>query len=226
MRLSMGGLGQGGLGTRRRSWPWLGMLAALLLALPGWALWLVARPPQEGSAAARFARDMRFHHAQAVELSMRVLERPVSAPVRLLAQDIAVTQEAQLGQMGGWLDAWGLPFSGKAAPMSGMDRAAMGMASQAQVQSLDTLAPKQAEIRYLQLMIQHHRGGVQMAQSGLTSGVPQVQRVAKAIVASQTAEIELMAGMLRARGASVPVGLPGSGLPGASSGMDGMPMQH
>ncbi|GGJ88221.1 DUF305 domain-containing protein [Deinococcus aquiradiocola] len=208
-------------GTLRLLWPVL----AVLLVLGGAWFWQAHRFPQEGSPAVRFARDMRLHHGQAVELSLHILERPVSAPVRLLAQDITVTQEAQLGQMGGWLDIWGLPFSGPDAPMQGMNRAAMGMASDADVQSLDTLPARQAEIRYLQLMLRHHRGGVQMAQEGLKSGVPPVVTVANAIVVSQTAEIDLITGMLRERGAAVP---PANGTvaPGSTDGMNGMPMNH
>ena len=197
--------------VRTGIWSWLPLLLGAALALTGLALWLAARPPQEGSPAVVFARDMRLHHTQAVDLSMRILERPVSAPVRLLAQDIAVTQGAQTGQMGGWLDVWKLPFAGREAPMAGMDRAAMGMASDADVLSLGTLPAPQAETRYLQLMLQHHRGGVLMAQSGLNSGVPQVKTLAHAIAASQTAEIALIARMLRERGASVPAGLPAPG---------------
>lgn len=198
-------------GVRTRLWPWLLVLPGAVLALVGLALWLAARPPQEGSLAVIFARDMRLHHTQAVDLSMRILERPVSAPARLLAQDIAVTQGAQVGQMGGWLDIWKLPFAGREAPMAGMDRAAMGMATDADVLSLATLPAPQAETRYLQLMLQHHRGGVLMARSGVNSGVPQVQTLARAIAASQTAEITLIARMLRERGASVPAELPAAG---------------
>ena len=202
----------------RKVWLWL--LAALLLTLGFWQTprLLAPRFPQEGSAAVTFARDMRLHHGQAVELSMHILERPVSAPVRLLAQDIVVTQEAQIGQMGGWLDIWKLPFAGREAPMAGMDRSAMGMASDTDVLSLGTLPAAQAEAKYLQLMLQHHRGGVLMAQSGLNSGVPQVQTLARAIAASQTAEIALIARMLRERGAPVPAGLPAAG--------GGMHMDH
>lgn len=203
--------------VRTGAWPWLLLLGGVL-ALTGLALWLAARPPQEGSPAVTFARDMRLHHTQAVDLSMRILERPVSAPVRLLAQDIAVTQGAQTGQMGGWLDIWKLPFAGREAPMAGMDRSAMGMASDADVLSLGTLPAAQAEAKYLQLMLQHHRGGVLMAQSGLNSGVPQVQTLARAIAASQSAEIALIARMLRERGAPVPAGLPVAG--------GGMDMDH
>ena len=192
-------------------WSWLPVLLGAALALAGLALWLAARPPQEGSLTVTFTRDMRLHHTQAVDLSMRILERSVSAPVRLLAQDIAVTQGAQVGQMGGWLDIWKLPFAGREAPMAGMDRAAMGMATDADVLSLGTLPAPQAETKYLQLMLQHHRGGVLMAQSGLNSGVPQVQTLARAIVASQTAEIALIARMLRERGVPVPARLPAAG---------------
>ena len=204
--------------ARTGIWSWLPVLLGAALVLAGLALWLAARAPQEGSLAVIFARDMRLHHTQAVDLSMRILERPVSAPVRLLAQDIAVTQGAQTGQMGGWLDIWKLPFAGREAPMAGMDRSAMGMASDTDVLSLGTLPAAQAEAKYLQLMLQHHRGGVLMAKSGLNSGVPQVQTLARAIAVSQTAEIALIARMLRERGAPVPAGLPAAG--------GGMDMDH
>ncbi|WP_424950043.1 DUF305 domain-containing protein [Deinococcus sp.] len=197
---------------------WTLLIPVVILGLAALVYRQAPRFPQEGSAAVIFARDMRLHHAQAAELSLHLLERPVSKEVRLLAGDILVTQEAQIGQMGGWLDIWGLPFSGRQAPMAGMNRLSMGMATDAQVNSLDTLSPRQAEIQYLRLMIQHHRGGVLMAGQGLKSGVPQVEVLAQAIVNSQTAEISLMAGMLRQRGAAVAVGLPGGS-------MNGMPMK-
>lgn len=197
----------------RRAVLWLLPVVGVVLALLGVFYWQATRFPQEGSRAVTFARDMRAHHAQAVDLSMHILERPVSPLVRILAQDIAMTQQAQFGQMGGWLDVWGVTFSGLEAPMAGMDRAGMGMASDADVASLATLAPARAEVRYLQLMVRHHQGGVAMARVALDSGVPQVGTLARSIVASQTAEIGVLNGMLKERGA-------------APAGLDAHPMTH
>jgi len=42
-----------------------------------------------------------------------------------------------------------------------------GMATQSQVDELQTLPPAQLDIRFLQLMIRHHQGGVMMAHAAL-----------------------------------------------------------
>ena len=61
------------------------------------------------SAAAGFARDMQVHHAQAVQMAMVVRDRTTDADVRLLAYDIALSQQHQIGQMYAWLTLWDLP---------------------------------------------------------------------------------------------------------------------
>lgn len=67
-----------------------------------------------------------------------------------------------------------------------------------EVASLRTLNIKAADIRFLNLMIAHHRGGVHMAQAALELDVTEpVRRLARAIVKSQSAEIDAMADMLR-----------------------------
>jgi uncharacterized protein (DUF305 family) len=76
-----------------------------------------------------------------------------------------------------------------------------GMASEAELEKLRSLRGEEAEILYLQLMIDHHKGGVPMAEAVLDSGVEPVEDLAKSIIASQTAEVETMTTMLRERGA-------------------------
>ena len=56
-----------------------------------------------------FARDMMVHHAQAVEMAEIVRDKTENENVRILATDIALTQQAQIGQMQGWLAVWELP---------------------------------------------------------------------------------------------------------------------
>ena len=136
------------------------MAGALILGLgAGSAVtWASARPPAEHSSEVRFARDMSAHHAQAVDMSVTLLKRASDPGVRILAQDIALTQQAQIGQMSGWLMAWNRPLAGLDSPMAGMNRAAMGLASVSDVRSLENLPPNMAESRYLFLMRQHHLG--------------------------------------------------------------------
>ena len=172
---------------------------------------LVVRPnyPGDSSAEAGFARDMQQHHAQAVEMSLIVRDRTDDAATRLLAYDIATTQQQQIGQMYDWLVTWGDSQARTAPAMAwmgheGMTGATMtGMATAAQLAKLQTLSGRPAEVLFLQLMIAHHRGGVQMAQAVLERTTqPEVIALANSMVNSQQSEIDLMESMLKARGAT------------------------
>jgi uncharacterized protein (DUF305 family) len=181
---------------------WALLVAALLIGAA--AAWVAGWSPQEGSADVRFARDMAAHHAQAVELAQIVRERSQDAELRQFALDIILTQQAQIGQMQGWLAVWGRPLSGLEAPMSGMGEM-MGMATPEQVASLHTLPVEEAEVTFLQLMIRHHQGGVMMAEDTLKqTRQPPVIRLATAIVAGQQSEIDTMRQFLTQRGAPLP----------------------
>jgi uncharacterized protein (DUF305 family) len=98
-------------------------LTAVAVAVSVASLALVAsdRPPGEGSAEAGFARDMSVHHAQAVEMAQIVQESTDDPEITRLASDLALTQQAQIGQMQGWLSVWGLPVSGSGERMQWMD---------------------------------------------------------------------------------------------------------
>ncbi|PTA66791.1 DUF305 domain-containing protein [Deinococcus arcticus] len=143
---------------------------------------------------------MAAHHAQAVNMSVTLVKRAADPEIRLLAQDILLTQQAQIGQMQGWLMAWGRPLAGREAPMSGMDRAAMGMASATDEAALETLTVAAAETRFLLLMRRHHQGGVAMATSALNvARRPEVRRFAQRVVTAQRSEIQGLEALLRAR---------------------------
>ncbi|MCH0539082.1 DUF305 domain-containing protein [Streptomyces sp. MUM 203J] len=181
----------------------------------------------DDSADAGFARDMSVHHQQAVEMSFLVRDRSDDEDVRRLAYDIANTQANQRGMMLGWLDLWELPKTvADREPMAwmqhgkghgekhGEDAAAQGdakgddqrlmpgMATRAEMERLRSLDGKAAEVLFLQLMIDHHVGGVHMAQGCATScEVPQQKRLAQGMVDAQESEIALMTDMLAERGA-------------------------
>ncbi|MFB4319396.1 DUF305 domain-containing protein [Actinomadura sp. 21ATH] len=198
------------------------VLAALVLAVAGVLVaWQALRPDRPGSDGpeAGFARDMSVHHAQAVRMSFLVRDGSGDERVRLLAYDIINTQSAQIGMMTAWLDEWGLPKAdpagrmrwmaghgghggGRAGPGTGGGAAPMpGMATRDQLAGLERASGRDAEVRYLQLMIAHHRGGVAMAEAVLArTGHPRVRRLARTMVAGQRSEITLMTDMLRERG--------------------------
>lgn len=201
-------------------------VAAVLLALlfAGYATvstaWggepAAAATPSRESADAGFARDMSVHHQQAVEMSFIVRDRTQDEEVRRLAYDIANTQANQRGMMLGWLDLWGLPkVESGTEPMAWMDMdmgggehaghgALMpGMATTAELAKLNTLSGRQAEVLYLQLMIDHHKGGVHMAQGCVEQCSVDVERnLAQGMVDAQQSEIDLMTDLLKKRGAA------------------------
>ena len=165
--------------------------------------------PLETSAEVRFARDMRSHHEQAVDMSLRVLPRTDDEELRLFATDILLTQQNQAGQMTAWLALWGRPQSGTEAPMQGMG-SDMGMASAAQVQRISSSQPnKEAAILFLQLMHRHHQGGIQMAQAVLDAQprADVVTRMAQGIVSGQRVELQVIDSLLKRFGGSIPARL-------------------
>ncbi|MFD9030591.1 DUF305 domain-containing protein [Streptomyces sp. NPDC059567] len=171
--------------------------------------------PVSASADAGFARDMSVHHQQAVEMSFIVRDRTQDEEVRRLAYDIANTQANQRGMMLGWLDMWGLPkVESGTEPMAWMgmgghgdtgplDGALMpGMATKTELEQLRKASGKEAEILYLQLMTDHHKGGVHMAQGCVEKCSVEIERnLAQGMVDAQESEIALMADLLKARGA-------------------------
>ena len=176
--------------------------------------------PADTSAEAGFARDMQAHHGQAVELSRLVRDRTDDEEVRVVALDILLTQQNQIGQMTGWLETWGLPQSSGREPMawmagdhghggSGSDGAtgfaAMpGWVSTEDLARLTAAEGEEAERLYLELMIPHHQGGVEMAEMALDQvQAPAVRDLAQAIVTSQEAEITVLESMLAERGGPV-----------------------
>ena len=101
-----------------------------------------------------------------------VRDRTNSDTIRLLASDIALTQQAQIGQMRGWLDAWGQTGQSDILQMAWMGHSVVqgelmpGMATQAELAKLRGLRGRAMDVYFLQLMIRHHKGGVEMAQYG------------------------------------------------------------
>ncbi|MFJ8105545.1 DUF305 domain-containing protein [Streptomyces sp. NPDC096132] len=199
---------------------WIATATAAVLVAAGAITYAVAEDGSSGavpvpaadSADAGFARDMAVHHQQAVEMSYIVRDRTTDADVRRLAYDIAQTQANQRGMLLGWLDLWGLPKVSSDAPMTwmgmgdmadGEDGALMpGMATDTELRKLGTLDGKQAEVFYLQLMTDHHKGGIHMAEGCVAKCTVEVEkRLAQGMVDAQQSEIELMADMLTARGA-------------------------
>lgn len=204
-------LAQQNTGTTQPRRQWLtALLAAAIAALilmAGPGLWLLLRSdtPGDDSAGAGFARDMSMHHIQAVEMALIAQERTDDPEIRILATDIIITQTGQIGQMRGWLDAWGVPPNSSDLPMTWMGHPVEGrmpgMASPEEVAQLRELPVPEMEELFLQLMIVHHQSGVDMAQAVLDrSDNSTVEFLAGRMVQSQQKEIDVMNDLLERKG--------------------------
>jgi len=154
--------------------------------------------PAEGSAEVGFARDMALHHSQAVNMAQLLYDRTANPTLRGIALDIMLTQQAQIGQMGGWLDIWDLPLTSPGLPMAWMDMATEGlmpgMATDEQIAALRAASGVEADRLFIALMIPHHQAGIHMAETIIarTDNLA-VVTLAESIVGSQQKEIkELM----------------------------------
>jgi uncharacterized protein (DUF305 family) len=169
---------------------------------------------QPGTVDVGFSRDMARHHLQGVEMANLALERSQDRAVRGLAFDIAETQNNQVGRMHGWLALWGYSPTGGAV-MSWMSdemdghagHAAAGnlmpgMATEDELAELRSLQGAAFDVRFLQLMMRHHQGGFDMAKYAAEHAETSVVRtLADDIAVAQTAETDLMRGMLEERDA-------------------------
>ena len=189
--------------------------AALVVGLLiGAVVGLLYRPltePRDGSVEAGFLRDMSTHHAQAVEMSMIAHAASINPDVVTLAGDIALTQQGQINYMQAWLRDWHLSPTSTKTAMAWMPGGSAevvnglmpGMATPQQLDTLRKATGKQLDIQYLQLMRQHHLGGIHMAQEAIDlSKNKDVDWLAGTMVASQQGEITVINDMLKQLGAS------------------------
>lgn len=182
---------------------WLWPVLFLVLAALGFMVVRNLLPRSASQADVDWTRDMTGHHQQAVEMATILRDRldPEDEQLRLFLLDMMLTQQAQIGQMQGWLTVWGEPLAGEDPIMGGMGQE-MGMASQEQVNSLKSLPLDEAEVQFFQLMIRHHQGAVHMSEDILQGNPrPEVARLAESILAAQQSEIDYMTELLHERGA-------------------------
>lgn len=188
--------------SRDRGGYWLPVVLIVGLLLGAAIGYLLPRAttatPGDDSPEAGFARDMSTHHAQAVEMGMIAFARAADPDVRIMARDIALTQQGQIGMMQSWLQQWKLDPTGSTAPMAWMPDAAgsvrnglmPGMATPAQIQELRTATGKAQDTLFLRLMVQHHLGGIHMAQEIVrVSDDDQVTDMAQIAIDSQQREL-------------------------------------
>lgn len=144
-----------------------------------------------------FATDMITHHRQAVDMAQLAATRAKSPEVKDLAASIESAQGPEIQTMSGWLRSWG-----HAVPeeMTGMDMSGSmsGMMSMEDMTMLEGLSGTSFDHKFLQMMIAHHRGAIEMARTERSDGEnSEAKALAAQIQEAQTAEISQMQGLLK-----------------------------
>ncbi|MFX1759847.1 DUF305 domain-containing protein [Rhodococcus sp. As11] len=175
-----------------------------------------ASTPAEQAAAhndadVMFAQMMLPHHSQAIEMSdMLLAKENIPAEVIALAEQIKAAQGPEIEQLESWLEQWGEPTempetSNNDMPgmdmnegMDGMEGMQMeGMMSEEDMQALADAQGIDAARLFLEQMIAHHEGAVDMAQTEIEDGqFPDAVVMARTIVDTQQQEIDTMRELL------------------------------
>ncbi|WP_335991677.1 DUF305 domain-containing protein [Glycomyces sp. MUSA5-2] len=136
-----------------------------------------------------FLQMMIPHHEQAVAMSDLAAAQAEDPEVVALAAQIAAAQQPEIDEMTGLLDEWG-----QSAEMEGHDGMSMGgMATDAQMTELEAARGADFDRLFVDLMIAHHQGAVDMAEEEQAEGQnAEAVALADAIITAQTTEIETL----------------------------------
>lgn len=198
-------------------------LPALLLLLTGSLITACGEDPSEqpdpaiqtasngqtfNDADVTFASDMIQHHAQALQMVDLARGRTLNPRVHQLVEDIQAAQGPEIEQLTDWLTAWDRPVPATVRDhtnahsehdMSEVDMGQdmPGMMTEDQIDELADAADSEFQTLWLTMMVQHHQGAIEMAQTEQRHGESTAARdLARQIEEAQTAEIAAMEEML------------------------------
>ncbi|MEV8180767.1 DUF305 domain-containing protein [Specibacter sp. NPDC078692] len=151
------------------------------------------------SADVMFAQMMVPHHVQAVEMSDVILAKDGIDPrVITLAEEIKAAQQPEIDALNGMLKSWGMPQASTDGMAMDHGGSMDGMMTEEDMAALDAATGTEASRRFLEQMIVHHEGAVEMAQIEVDSGTnPDAVAMAQAIIDTQNIEIETMREILQ-----------------------------
>lgn len=156
-----------------------------------------------------FLVDMSEHHDQAVEMALLQLANGTDEIARDFATEVVMQQRKELGIMETMLLAGGaqLPEADPArVSMAWMDMATPasqmpGMATEAQMAELAEASGPESDRMFLELMRNHHAGGLHMAEWQAEYGSnPSVVALAERMARNQALEVNEYTDLLRRLG--------------------------
>jgi uncharacterized protein (DUF305 family) len=169
-----------------------------------------------------FMQHMIVHHAQAVEMVALLRAQGSDPTVKLMGERIALSQEAEMALMRDWLTQRGQPLEMPGMSHAGMDHSAHmnhggmaheggampasdtpvmpGMLSPRQMQTLAAARGADFDRLFLEGMIQHHKGALDMVEGLLnqpgSAEDPMLSDFTTSVVGDQSMEILRMQSIL------------------------------
>jgi len=133
-----------------------------------------------------FAQMMIPHHEQAISISANALKKSRNQEILKLSRQIKSLQSSETSQLTYWLKATDSSMT------MDHDMKMSGMLSAKELASLKRLTGTEFDRTFLQLMIKHHQGALEMLDLISDSKNAEAKALAKAIKSAQSKEINSM----------------------------------
>ena len=146
------------------------------------------------AADVTFASEMIQHHAQALVMVDLTVGRELDPAFQRLTESIRDAQAPEIEVMADWLVGWG-----EEVPATDRDHvnAEHGHGADADLQALEDAEGDAFRSLWLEQMIVHHEGAIEMAETEVAEGQDQAAiDLAETIISAQGAEIEQMQDLL------------------------------
>jgi uncharacterized protein (DUF305 family) len=175
--------------------PAIFLAAALLFAGYAAGTWWANREAKPSQVDIGFYDDMSSHHQQAVDMARVYMRDGDNESLRSRAQEIETSQIGDIRVMQDSLAKWnetGTPnvamqWMGEPVPQDAMP----GMATPAEMQELAAARGLQLDDLFTALMIDHHAGGLHMAEHAAEAArLSETRSIADAMVKTQQMEID------------------------------------
>jgi uncharacterized protein (DUF305 family) len=150
-------------------------------------------PLRRNTADVTFATQMIPHHAQAVAMANLTLGRPVNPQLAATAEQM-LTSSSETSKLQMLLQRWDEPIPRTMIDHVGHsmgDTSMPGALSKAEFHQLEQAQGPQFERAWLDAMIAHHEGALEMARSEQGEGAsPVAKRLAAQMIQRQQAELQ------------------------------------
>ena len=160
-------------------------------------------------ADVEFSSDMIQHHAQALQMVDLTLGRELDPEVVALADQIRAAQAPEIEKMVDWLEAWDQPVpetsrdhanahAQEHGESAEMDTDMPGMMSADEMAALEKAPDQEFQDMWLEMMIEHHEGAVEMAEAEVEDGEnAKAISLAEDVISAQEKEISTMQELLK-----------------------------